>query len=203
MDHDEWLELVSAMADGELGAPEAERLADHLAGCRSCSLLLDRFEADRRRARLRATTVDGTLVEAVLDARADDRLRHAQIRRALVRRGTAAAAAVAAAIVAVTVLPTGAPTSRPRPQDPDEAVIAAHDHSFDRVDIEVAAGTTVEWLNAGTTTHHLVRDLGGATIDQDLPPGRAEEATFEEAGTFRYFCTVHPEMHGTVTVDDA
>jgi plastocyanin len=203
MDHDEWHELISAEADGELAPAASARVAEHLAACSACSDLLVRIEADRRRARLRASAPASPLVPAILDARDRDLLDAARARSVLVRRSVAVAGTVAAAVLALVFVTAPRPSTvaSVEPRHPADALIAAHDHSFDRADIEVRRGTTVEWRNAGTRAHHLVRDLGGVTIDEDLPPGRTETATFERSGTFSYRCTIHPEMTGTVTVD--
>ena len=67
--------------------------------------------------------------------------------------------------------------------------------------MEVAAGTTVVWHNGGTTTHHLVRQVNGATVTEDLAPGQSEQITFAQPGTYEYYCTIHHGMTGTVTVD--
>ena len=201
MVHDEWLEQISAEADGELDAPESEQLADHLADCPSCRALLASFEAERRRARFRSEAHGEHLVQGILAARADEA---GATRSVLAKRAAVAVAGVAAAVAALALFTGGAPDSArldATAADPGDALIAARDQSFDRADIEIEAGTTVEWRNAGSTTHHLVRYLGGAKVDEDLPPGRTETATFEQPGTFRYYCTIHPEMSGTVTVD--
>ena len=202
MDHPEWLEPISAAADGELDGAEQARLDDHLASCPSCTELLARFEADRRRARIRAGAPPRELVGSVVAEREADHLDADRAKVVLLRRCTAAAAAVAAAVVALVLVTSGSPSVTPVPAaDREDALIAAHDHSFDQADIEVTAGTTVEWRNAGTRTHHLVREFDGVTVDEDLPPGRTETATFDQPGTFSYYCTIHPEMSGTVTVD--
>ncbi|MGE5594746.1 MAG: plastocyanin/azurin family copper-binding protein [Hyphomicrobiales bacterium] len=36
-----------------------------------------------------------------------------------------------------------------------------------------------------------------------LQPGQSGSVTFNSAGTFTYFCQVHPNMHGTITVQAA
>jgi plastocyanin len=202
MDHDEWLELISAEADGELDDVESARLAEHLAGCASCSDLLAGFEGDRRRARMRTRGEGEHLVGAVLEARAGDHVEADRVRGVLLRRSTAAAVGLAAAIIALVAITSGTTSMGPAAPEPQyDALIAARDRSFDSADIEVDAGTTVEWRNAGSTTHHLVRKLGGVVVDEDLPPGTTETATFEEPGVFEYYCAVHPEMTGTITVD--
>ena len=105
-----------------------------------------------------------------------------------------------AAIGAVLLLPrTG--RNPPAPRAAGQVTVAAHERSFDRADIEITAGTTVEWRNPGSTTHHLVRILGGATVEDDLRPGTSARAVFEEPGTFAYYCSIHPGMTGEVTVE--
>ena len=193
MDHDGWLELISADVDGELDAGEHEQLSAHLGGCTSCQELHERFSSARRRARFRTTAPRDLLLDDVLAARAEEQAETVQVRRRLVRRAAVAGIAVAAAAAAVALIPF---RSLPAPTDqaggPATALIAARNRSFDRADIEIAAGTRVEWRNSGTTTHHLVRQLGAATVDEDLPPGRTETATFEQPGRFPYYCTIRP-----------
>jgi len=205
MMHEEWFDLVSAAADGELDAFDEVRLAAHVAECGSCAALLDDFEARRRRARMHAgpgpsLTPPDTLVDAVLAARGEDRSRRSHARATLARRAGFAVVAMAAAILGVVSLSTTSPPA-PATRSSDDVLIAATDHSFNHARVEVEAGATVEWTNDGSTMHHLVRRLGGATVGDDLAPGQTETATFAEPGTYEYFCTIHPEMTGTVTVD--
>jgi plastocyanin len=142
-------------------------------------------------------------VHSVLAARTSDLLERRRGRVVLGRRLALATSLVAAAIVGVGALP--GPRNAVAPSTPPLAssavLIHAQDHSFTTPDIEVEAGTTVRWRNEGGTTHNLVRRLGGATVSEDLTPGQTESATFAEPGTYEYYCTIHPDMAGTVTVD--
>lgn len=208
MEHEEWLEAISAEADGELDPRESARLDEHLAGCDACTRRLAGFVADRRRRRVHASPAAAQhLVSGIVGELQREHARElestAHARTTLLRRCTAAAVATAAVVAGLVAVTSGRGTDpvSVTPRNSADALIAARDRSFDRADIEVPAGTTVEWRNAGTHVHHLVRELGGVTIGEDLPPGRAETATFDRAGTFSYYCTIHPEMRGTVTVD--
>jgi plastocyanin len=65
--------------------------------------------------------------------------------------------------------------------------------------ITVTRGTRVVWTNADRAAHSVTaraRTWGSGTLTQGGSFGR----TFRRAGTFRYFCAIHPEMHGTVRV---
>jgi len=67
--------------------------------------------------------------------------------------------------------------------------------------LTVAAGTTVTWENTDTGIAHT------ATSDEDvwtsgtLNEGDEFSFTFDEAGTFAYFCTIHPDMTGSIIVE--
>ena len=73
-------------------------------------------------------------------------------------------------------------------------------------DVTINAGDTVSWINSDTAAHTVTS--GSATegptgiFDSSLVMVDAVfEHTFEEAGTFEYFCMVHPWMEGTITVN--
>ena len=72
----------------------------------------------------------------------------------------------------------------------------------------VEVGATVTWDNTDTAAHTAT--AGSATdgpsgvFDSSLiMAGSSFSHTFDEAGTFDYFCMVHPSMSGTVIVEDA
>ena len=72
-------------------------------------------------------------------------------------------------------------------------------------EISVDTGTTVSWSNddtaAHTVTSGLVAEGGDGMFDSSLfTAGTTFEYTFNDTGTFDYFCTVHPWMTGIVKV---
>ena len=95
---------------------------------------------------------------------------------------------------------------------------------FDPATITVAVGTTVTWSNDDAQTHTVtayqngIPDGGAYFASGDLPDeeaarddlqagllaeGDAYEVTFDEPGTYRYFCVPHEEqgMTGEVVVE--
>jgi plastocyanin len=76
--------------------------------------------------------------------------------------------------------------------------------------IEVSEGDTVIWTNDDTTPHTATSGtvptpdgiFGGnaETGGVILVKGKTQSFTFAEEGTYPYFCTLHPNMVGTVTV---
>ncbi|HZO07378.1 MAG TPA: cupredoxin family copper-binding protein [Solirubrobacterales bacterium] len=73
--------------------------------------------------------------------------------------------------------------------------------AYDPDPIEVEAGSTVSWTNEDSAPHTATADDGSFDTDT-LDKGKTGKVTFEEAGTFPYFCEIHPTMHGTVEVSE-
>ena len=70
----------------------------------------------------------------------------------------------------------------------------------------INVGDTVEWTNSDTAAHTVTggspADGPSGVFDSSLVLGGAQYAfTFEEAGSYDYFCMVHPWMVGNVQVN--
>jgi len=73
-------------------------------------------------------------------------------------------------------------------------------------DITINAGDTVEWINVDTAAHTVTggspADGPSGVFDSSLVMASANYAfTFDDAGSYDYFCMVHPWMVGSVTVN--
>ncbi len=73
------------------------------------------------------------------------------------------------------------------------------DFAFRPRRIEIAKGTRVRWRNAGTVSH-TTTSTTGLWDSGPLAPGETFRRTFRSRGTFRYFCSIHPDMTGKVVV---
>ena len=62
----------------------------------------------------------------------------------------------------------------------------------------VARGTTVKWKNNSNTTHTTTSNTG--LWNKTLAPGATFSRTFNRAGTFKYHCTIHSSMTGSIVV---
>jgi plastocyanin len=65
--------------------------------------------------------------------------------------------------------------------------------------VVVQVGGKVIWQNQDTAPHTATADDGSFNTGT-IEKGKLGSATFKEAGTFTYFCEIHPTMHGTVEV---
>jgi plastocyanin len=100
-----------------------------------------------------------------------------------------------------------APVERPRKKAQVKIAMAAasgsvtiSDFRFAPASVTVEVGDTVTWTNDGPTAHSATGDRFDTGI---FSKGQSRSETFNEAGTFSYICTPHPQMKGTVTVQAA
>lgn len=71
--------------------------------------------------------------------------------------------------------------------------------SFGPMDLTVAVGTTVTWVNRDDIPHTVVSTDSGKTFKSKvLDTDERFSYTFTKAGTFPYFCSVHPKMTASV-----
>jgi len=89
-----------------------------------------------------------------------------------------------------------------------QACVAAN-NCFDPANAKVAVGETVTWTNADTASHTITSgkpsdNVTGTDFDSGLvKAGGTYHEVFTSAGTFDYYCQVHPWMTGMVTVGAA
>jgi plastocyanin len=79
------------------------------------------------------------------------------------------------------------------------ASVSIIDFAFSPSSVQVNVGGTVTWANNGDEPHDATAN-GGSFATGELAPGASGSATFSQAGTFSYFCSIHPDMTGSVTV---
>jgi plastocyanin len=81
---------------------------------------------------------------------------------------------------------------------PTEVKVVAKDLAFKPSKAKVAVGGTVTWsFEDGSVPHNVVAD-DKSFKSENLTTGTFSH-TFDKAGTFKYTCTIHPAMKGTVT----
>ena len=73
--------------------------------------------------------------------------------------------------------------------------------AYDAETITVTKGTTVTWTNQDTVDHTVTGTDGGPDSAL-LSKGQSYSYTFDEVGTFEYFCKPHPYMTGKVVVTE-
>jgi plastocyanin len=73
---------------------------------------------------------------------------------------------------------------------------------YDPRAVTVEAGAKVKWSNTDAVPH-TVTSRPGAAVKLDsgtMQPGATYEQSFTRPGRVAYFCTIHPNQTGTITV---
>jgi plastocyanin len=84
-------------------------------------------------------------------------------------------------------------------QKPETAEVKIDNFSFGPAELTVPVGTTVTWTNRDDIPHTVVNTdklFKSRVLDTD----EKFSFTFSKAGTFPYFCSIHPKMTGKVVV---
>ena len=102
---------------------------------------------------------------------------------------------VAAAVLMLTFAPLSMAHAAPAP-----VTVKIDNFTFDAQTITVPVGTTVTWVNNDDIPHTVVADDKKTFRSKVLDTDEKFTYTFSKAGTFAYFCSVHPKMIGTVVV---
>jgi plastocyanin len=84
-------------------------------------------------------------------------------------------------------------------QKPETVEVKIDNFSFGPAELTVAVGTTVTWTNRDDIPHTVVstdKVFKSKVLDTD----EKFSYTFAQAGSFPYFCSIHPKMTGKVVV---
>jgi plastocyanin len=86
-------------------------------------------------------------------------------------------------------------------QKPDAAEVKIDNFSFGPAALTVPVGTTVTWTNRDDIPHTVVSTDDPKTFKSKVLDTDEKFAfTFSKAGTYPYFCSIHPKMTGKVIV---
>jgi plastocyanin len=80
-----------------------------------------------------------------------------------------------------------------------ENIIVIKKFMFNPMDVTVPAGTDVTWENQDGEPHTVV-SLAGDFRSQALDEKDKFSHRFDQPGTYKYICSIHPRMVGTITV---
>jgi len=84
-------------------------------------------------------------------------------------------------------------------QKPETTEIKIDNFSFGPATLTVSVGTTVTWANRDDIPHTVV-STDGVFKSKVLDTDEKFSFTFSKAGTYPYFCSIHPKMTAKVIV---
>jgi plastocyanin len=111
------------------------------------------------------------------------------------------AGVAAVAMVAMVLLMAGSPNVTANTQQPATKEVKIDNFSFGPVTLTVPVGATVTWSNRDDIPHTVVStDDPKAFKSKALDADEKFSFTFSKAGSYPYFCSIHPKMTGKVIV---
>jgi plastocyanin len=99
----------------------------------------------------------------------------------------------------MTMVLAAAPRLSANPQQAATAEVKIDNFSFGPATLTVAPGTTVTWINRDDIPHTVV-STDSVFKSKVLDTDEKFSFTFTKAGTYPYFCSIHPKMTATVVV---
>lgn len=85
--------------------------------------------------------------------------------------------------------------------------IIIKDFDYDPFTLKIKAGAVIIWMNEDSYAHTVTAKghtskTKGLFDSGTLSKGQSFSYTFKEAGTFEYYCAIHPSMIGKIEVEN-
>jgi amicyanin len=85
------------------------------------------------------------------------------------------------------------------PASAEDVAVKIGNFTFGPQEVKVKAGTTVTWTNEDDIPHTVVSP--NAFRSKVMDTDGTYSFTFTTPGTYKYFCSLHPHMTGTIIVE--
>lgn len=80
-----------------------------------------------------------------------------------------------------------------------DATVTIKNFDYSPMDVTIKAGETVTWKNLDGEPHTVV-STDGAFRSKALDENDSFSFKFDKPGTYKYVCSIHPQMKATITV---
>jgi len=101
------------------------------------------------------------------------------------------------AVIALVALFTLVPLAGAAPRAAETKNVAIKDFAFEPKTISINVGDTITWTNEGPSPHTVTADAADSFDSGNLDKGATYSETFDEVGTFAYYCKYHGSKGGT------
>jgi plastocyanin len=95
---------------------------------------------------------------------------------------------------------SGDESALPTSINDSQVTIDIQGYAYHPGNLSVPRGAKVTWLNDDNVVHTATEKGSAAWDTQIIHNGESKTIEFDSPGTFRYYCTIHPYMVGTLTV---
>ncbi len=82
---------------------------------------------------------------------------------------------------------------------PQDSSVAIHNFMFSPMSLAVPVGTRVSWKNLDGEPH-TIRSIDDTFRSGALDQNDSFSYTFDKPGTYRYACSIHPQMVASIVV---
>ena len=91
-------------------------------------------------------------------------------------------------------------SSQPKSSAGGSGSVSIANFKFSPASLTVTKGTKVTVTNKDSTAHTFTADNGKSFDTGDIDPNNSANVTAPAPGTYKYHCSIHPFMHGTLIV---
>jgi plastocyanin len=91
-------------------------------------------------------------------------------------------------------------TSRAANVPPAIVEVKIDNFMFAPMDLTIAVGTTVKWINHDDIPHTVVSEDKTTFKSKAMDTDESFSYTFNQPGTYTYFCSIHPKMVAKIIV---
>jgi plastocyanin len=81
----------------------------------------------------------------------------------------------------------------------EDSIVTIDNFTFQPAELTVKTGTTVTWQNHDDIPHTIVS--AGKFRSKTMDTDDSFSFTFTAVGDYKYFCSLHPHMTGTIRVE--
>jgi amicyanin len=100
-----------------------------------------------------------------------------------------------------TSSPMGSSGGTSSSSSPKRIAVSISGYAFNPASLSINVGDTVTWTNMDSAPHTVNSSSGPEKFDSpSLQKGQSWSFTFSKAGAYSYYCAIHPDMKGSVTV---
>lgn len=106
-----------------------------------------------------------------------------------------------AAVLPVANAPAAAAPAATAPSVARTVAVTIMNFTYSPASVSIAPGDTVTWTNHDSAPHNVVVSSGPERFTSPtLQTGQSFSFTFRQAGSYAYYCSIHPNMKASVTV---
>lgn len=95
---------------------------------------------------------------------------------------------------------TSFPVEPAKENIPSDMTVRISSSGFTPSVLTILPKTEVTWVNTDSVPHTITSDTPGLIESGNILPGQSYVFKFQDVGTIKYHCSIHPSMKGRIVV---